>query len=236
MDDVVAAMQQLAAAQQQLTDAQEALARTRDILSKEEQARLQDEISILQQQVEDLNEKLAEVSVVDISNYAMTLEKSSYAYTGKAIRPKVTVSGLGKNDYTVKYANNIKIGTATVTVTARGDKYKGSITRTFTITKRTNPLAAKGKKATVKFKKLKKKNRKLAVSKVINYSSKGIGTLTYTKSSGNKKITINKTTGKVTVKKGLKKGTYKVKVDITASGTPTYEKATISVTFRIRVK
>ena len=236
MDDVVAAMQQLAAAQQQLTDAQEALARTRAILSKEEQARLQDEISILQQQVEDLNEKLAEVSVVDISNYAMTLEKSSYAYTGKAIRPKVTVSGLGKNDYTVKYANNIKIGTATVTVTARGDKYKGSITRTFTITKRTNPLAAKGKKATVKFKKLKKKNRKLAVSKVIRYTSKGRGTVTYVKSSGNKKITINKKTGKVTVKKGLKKGTYKVKVKITASGTSTYKKATKTVTFRIRVK
>ena len=236
MDDVVAAMQQLAAAQQQLTDAQEALARTRDILSKEEQARLQDEISILQQEVEDLNEQLAEVSVVDITNYAMTLEQSSYAYTGKAIEPKVIVSGLGKDDYTVKYTNNIEIGTATVTVTARGDKYKGSITRTFTITKRTNPLAAKGKKATVKFKKLKKKNRKLAVSKVIKYSSKGMGTLTYVKASGNKKITINKKTGKVTVKKGLKKGTYKVKVNITASGTSTYEKATISVTFRIRVK
>ena len=129
-----------------------------------------------------------------------------------------------------------KIGTATVTVTARGDKYKGSITRTFTITKRTNPLAAKGKKATVRFKKIKKKNQKLAVSKVIRYTSKGMGTVTYVKSSGNKKITVNKKTGKVTVKKGLKKGTYKVKVKITASGTSTYKKATKTVTFRIRVK
>ena len=50
------------------------------------------------------------------------------------------------------------------------------------------------------------------------------------------KVSINKKTGKVTVKKGLKKGTYKVKVNITASGTATYEKATKTVTFRIRGK
>ena len=67
---------------------------------------------------------------MDISNYALTLERSSYEYTGKAIEPKVRVSGLGEGDYTVEYANNVKIGTATVTVKARGDKYKGTITGT----------------------------------------------------------------------------------------------------------
>ena len=236
MADVVDAMKRLATAQQQLTDAQEALARTRDILSKEEQARLQDEISILEQQVEDLNEQLAEVSVVDITNYAMTLEKSSYTYTGKTIEPKVTVSGLGEDDYTVEYANNVRVGTATVTVTAKGDKYKGSITRTFTIAKRTNPLAVKGRTASVRFSRLKKRNQTLAVSKVIRFTKKGQGKVTYAKSSGNKKITINKKTGKVTVKKGLKKGTYKVKVKITAAGTSTYKKATKTTTFSIKVK
>ena len=57
---------------------------------------------------------------------------------------------------------------------------------------------------------------------VIAFSKKGQGTLTYVKSSGNKKITINKKTGKVTVAKGLKKGTYVVKVKIKAAGNANY--------------
>ena len=40
--------------------------------------------------------------------------------------------------------------------------------------------------------------------------------------------------GKVTVKKGLKKGTYKVKVK--AAGNKNYKAATKTVTFKIKVK
>ena len=62
------------------------------------------------------------------------------------------------------------------------------------------------------------------------------GTLSYAKATGNKKITINKKTGKITVKKGLKKGTYKVKAKVTDSGNNVYKKTTKSVTFKVRVK
>ncbi len=48
---------------------------------------------------------------------------------------------------------------------------------------------------------------------VINVTDEGQGTRTYAKVSRNRKITINENTGKVTVKKGLKKGAYKVKVN-----------------------
>ena len=41
---------------------------------------------------------------------------------------------------------------------------------------------------------------------------------------------------KVTVKKGLKKGTYKVKVKVTAPGDSNYKKAVKQTTFKIRVK
>lgn len=101
-----------------------------------------------------------------------------------------------------------------------------------------NPLSVKGKTAKVKYKKLRKKKQRLAVSKVISGIKTGKGRLTFTKVSGNKKISINKSTGKVTIKKkGLKKRkTYKVTVKIRASGDSTYAPVETKVTFRIKVK
>ena len=59
-------------------------------------------------------------------------------YTGKAIRPTPVVKLNGKTlkagtDYTVSYKNNVKVGTATVTVTGKGD-YTGAASETFRIT------------------------------------------------------------------------------------------------------
>lgn len=58
-------------------------------------------------------------------------------YTGKAIKPAVTVKWgsevlNAKKDYTVSYQNNKEQGKATVTITGKG-KYTGSITRSFMI-------------------------------------------------------------------------------------------------------
>ena len=47
---------------------------------------------------------------------------------------------------------------------------------------------------------------------------------------------INKTTGKVTVKKGLKKGTYKIKVKVSAAGDNNYKSGNKTVTLTIKVK
>jgi len=52
----------------------------------------------------------------------------------------------------------------------------------------------------------------------------------------NKKISINKKTGKVRIKKGLKKGTYKVTVKVRAAGNANYKSKTKEVTFKIIVK
>ena len=46
----------------------------------------------------------------------------------------------------------------------------------------------------------------------------------------------DKKTGKVTVKKGLKKGTYPVKVKVTAAGNANYNKAAKTVTCKVVVK
>ena len=187
--------------------------------------------------VADLTNKLAEVSVVDISNYAATLKKTSYEYTGKGNQTGSYCFGLTAEDYTVTYSNNKAIGKATVTITGKADRnFKGKIVKTFKITKRTNTLKVKTKKATLKAKVLKKNQQTLKVTKVIKVTKKGQGKLTYAKASGNKKITINKKTGKVTVKKGLKKGTYKVKVKVKAAGNKTYKAVTKAVTIKIVVK
>ena len=138
-------------------------------------------------------------------------------------------------DYTIKYSNNVNAGTATVTAAGKGN-YTGSISKKFRIYKATNPLKVKGKTATVKRSKVKKKSQKLKRTSVIKTVKKGKGTVTYTKVKGNKKITIAKKTGKVTVKKGLKKGKYSVKVKVKAKGTKNYKSRTRTITFKIRVK
>ena len=107
----------------------------------------------------------------------------------------------------------------------------------WTINKAANPLKVKAKKATVKFSAVKKKTQTLGVAKVIAFTNKGQGTKTYVKLSGNKKITIAKKTGKVTVKKGLKKGTYKVKVKVKAAGNANYKASAVKpVTITIKIK
>ena len=106
-------------------------------------------------------------------------------------------------------------------------------TATSPITK--NNAKVKGKTAKVKFAKLKKKNQSVALKNAIEIKN-AKGKVTYAKSSGNKKITINKTTGKITVKKGLKKGTYSVKVKVKMAGNAEYKAETKNVTVKIKVK
>ncbi|MBP5774704.1 MAG: leucine-rich repeat protein, partial [Clostridiales bacterium] len=99
-----------------------------------------------------------------------------------------------------------------------------------------NPATVKGKTAKVKYRKLRKKTRTVAASKVLTVKAPGQSAI-YVKLSGKKKITINKYTGKVTVKKKLKRGTYKIKVKVMATGNATYKASGWkTVTFKIKVK
>jgi uncharacterized protein YkwD len=102
------------------------------------------------------------------------------------------------------------------------------------VSKKSNTLTVKAKKATVKFKKLKKKSQTIALKKAMTVS-KAQGKVTFQKAKGNKKITVAKN-GKITVKKGLKKGTYKVKIKVMAAGNSAYNAKTKTVTVTIKVK
>ena len=62
-----------------------------------------------------------------------TVDTTAKTYTGGAIQPTVSASGLRQNmDYTVSYQNNVQPGTATITVTGNGN-YAGTLTWNFTI-------------------------------------------------------------------------------------------------------
>lgn len=86
------------------------------------------------------NPQPAEKKALSAKN--VTLSQTSYAYNGKARKPVVTVKD-GKTvlkagkDYTVSYQNNTNVGTAKVIVTGKGN-YKGTVTKTFTITVKKN--------------------------------------------------------------------------------------------------
>lgn len=78
-------------------------------------------------------------TATDIASATITIENTSYPYTGSAIEPAVSVVYSGTTlvkgtDYSLSYKNNIMAGTATVTATGSGN-YTGTVTATFTIDK-----------------------------------------------------------------------------------------------------
>ena len=165
-----------------------------------------------------------------------TLAGKTYTYNG-TVRP-LKCSGTLPAGVKVTYSNNDKKYAGTYTVTATFS-YGGK-----TIMQRSAKLVIKQARQSlsvakaqtsksVNFKKLKKKAQ--VTSKV---SVKGAKTaLVYKKESGSKKLSINKKTGKITVKKGTKKGLYKIKVKAAAANnSATYAGASKTFTVNVRVK
>ena len=152
----------------------------------------------------------------------------------------LTYSSSNKKVATVSSAGKVTIkgaGSATITVYAKaGSNYKASAKKTIklTVAKAANTVKASAKTASVKLAKVKKANQVIKRANAIAVSG-AKGTVTYAKASGNAKIVVNTKTGNLTVKKGLAKGTYKVKVKVKAAGTANYKAATKTVTVTIKV-
>ena len=177
------------------------------------------------------NTKPTEPEIKDISNWKV-YGITNKTYTGKAITQKNIIVSNGSEVATVKiqYANNINAGTATIVLLGTGD-YSGTIVKTFKINKANNPITVKTKAITAKA----KSNTSFAKTKAFTIT-KAQGTVSFKKVSGDKKITITKA-GKITVKKGLKKGkTYSFKVKVTAAGNNNYKAGSKTVTVKIKVK
>ena len=164
---------------------------------------------------------------------------SKTIYVNDSITVKATVkNGVGTTTYV---SSNTKVATVNKTTGKVTGKKAGTVT-----IKATN----NGKVATMKVKVVKHANPMKASGKTISASSKKTkafakakafkitgakGTVTFKKSKGNKKIAVS-SKGKVTVTKGLKKGTYKVKVKVKAKGNTAYKAKTQTVTVTVKVK
>jgi uncharacterized protein YkwD len=135
--------------------------------------------------------------------------KTSYVYTGKAIKPTVTVKkGSTKltlnTDYTVAYKNNISTGKATVTVTGKG-KYTGKITQTFNIIPKQATLSSVTSPKTKNIKVTWKKDTQATGYQVVYSTSSAF------KSAKSVTVTSNSTVTK-TISSLTKGKTYYVKV------------------------
>ena len=156
------------------------------------------------------------IKTKSISTAKVTFASSSVIYTGKALTVKPTVKDGTKtlsasSDYTVTYSNNIKVGTATVTITGKGN-YAGTLKKTFTIKlgAATAKVTAGSKKATISW------------SKVAGAS----GYQVYMSTSKSGTYTSIKTTTSLSfTKTGLKTGRtyyFKVRAYVTVNGKKVY--------------
>lgn len=160
---------------------------------------------------------------------AFSLEaKASTALSYKTSNSKVaTVDKYGK--VTIK-----GVGTAKITVTAKEtDTYKKAVkTITVKVAKGTPTVTAKVTSKTLKYTSVKKSTQSFSLGAVVNSK----GTLSYKKTYGTSAITVNSKTGKIYVKKGLKKGTYRVKIQIKAAARGYYNAGSKTVTVTVKVK
>ncbi len=107
-------------------------------------------------------------------------------------------------------------------------------------TKSANPMTVSGKKITVKHKDLKKKDGKFAANRFLKIQD-AKGTVSYKFISVNrggfkKFFKLNQKTGKLTIKKGINKGTYILKIKVKVSGNAKYTATSKTVKVKVKVQ
>ncbi|MCD7765376.1 MAG: CAP domain-containing protein [Lachnospiraceae bacterium] len=154
-----------------------------------------------------------------ISGASIALSASSYTYDGTAKKPSVTVTCGGRTltagtDYTTAYSNNTTPGTATVTVSGKGN-YTGTVQKTFTINKASQTVTASAASASV------------AIGGTTTITAAGQGTITY--SSGNTTVATVSSSGVVT---GVNPGT--AVITVSAAGNSLYNAASRTITIKVK--
>lgn len=182
-----------------------------------------------------------ELSKQTIPKAYITLSSESYTYNGKVRKPEVyvrTSSGkdISSDYYTVTYENDSSknAGTYGVTVKLKGN-YSGTTSLTYKIKKASNTITDVTTEKTLKYSTLKSKNQTFTIAATVKGNAAKTFALTSVPSEAKPYITVSGA-GKVTVKKGLKKGTYKIKVKITAASTKNYNSVSATKTITITVK
>ena len=126
----------------------------------------------------------------------VALSYSVYTYSGNAKQPRVAITDskgnkISSKNYTVKYSNNKKVGTAKVTVTFKGN-YSGSLSKTFKINPKKTKLSkvkANKKGFTASWEKQTTQTTGYQLQYSTSKSFKNAKTKTVSKSKTSKKIT-----------------------------------------------
>ena len=163
-------------------------------------------------------------SKTSLSKCSVTLSYTSKIYTGSALKPTVTVkngsSTVNSSYYSVSYTNNIKIGTATVTIKAKDGNYpySGTVKTNFTIKDKSSQTLKVSAPTTV------------YPGKTYATTVTGAkGKVTYT--SSNNSIAKVYSNGKI---QGFKTGT--VTITIKSAETSSYKAAVKTVTVKVAPK
>ena len=160
-----------------------------------------------------------------ISKAKIVLEKRTYTYSGKAFKPKLTVTLDGailKNgtDYKVTYSSNKNPGNGKVQIEGTGN-YKGKpATQSFLIRKDIQKFTVtpKAKSFKISYSKLKKADQKLPVTKTLKIS-KPVGEVIYEIGHASAEgFSIDNSTGTIFIAKGTPKGTYELTLRLCAKG------------------
>ncbi|MBR3243393.1 MAG: hypothetical protein IKF90_11970 [Parasporobacterium sp.] len=171
----------------------------------------------------------------------VALSKTSFVFNGSVQKPAVTVKDsagktIASKYYTATYSNkNSKnAGTYQVMVKFKGN-YSGSKTLSYKITQAANSIT-KFTPTSKTYKYSKTNARTFQITATMKsgtkptYAKSGV-----TPSKGNSYITVSKT-GKVNVMKGIPRGTYTLKVKVTAKATTNYKAKTVTKSLKIVVK
>ena len=199
----------------------------------------------------DKTVKIGALKKAAVTVKPITISKAKGTVTVKKVKKGTTESiydkiSVNKTTGAVTFKKGTyKAGTykikLSVTAAGNSDYKKKTISKTVSvkIVKDDNPMtvAAAGKSVTAAS--LKKAAKSLQFLSV----KKAKGTVTYQKvkkgttESIYDKISVNKTTGKVTIKKGAyKKGTYKIKLSVKAAGNGQYKAKTVTKTVAVKIK
>ena len=172
-------------------------------------------------QQESASKAVTVEAVVSIRKAKITLSRTSYTYTGKAIQPGVTVvrgkTTLKKNrDYKVTFSANVSVGTATAKITGI-KKYRGTIIKTFKINRAAQKLTLKASASRV------------SAGRTMTVKAGGAReTKKYSFKSSNKAVAKISSTGKIT---GVKVGTAKIRVSTPA--TKNYKAGSKTITVKV---
>ena len=187
----------------------------------------------------DAKAKLVKLSSQSITGVSSTYNKKfgDKAFTLKA-KAKTTVSYKSSNTKVATVDKNGKVtikgvGTAKITITAAAKNNYKAATKTVTIkvAKAAPTIKVKTTSANVRYANLRSRAQVFSLGASVNSKGK----LTYKKVSGSSAISVA-SNGRVTVKKGMKKGTYKAVIRVYAGAKGNYNSGYKTVTVTVRVR